>query len=60
MIDEIIEALEENRIIEAFSAGTAVICVPVSLINHNGKDYDIPINPKINSGDLTLKVYNHI
>lgn len=60
MIEEIIEAIEENRVIEAFSAGTAVICVPISVINHQGKDYQIPVNPKHNAGDLTFKIYNHI
>lgn len=60
MIEELIEAAEENRIIEAFSSGTAAICVSVSVIHYNGKDYQIPINPKLNAGDLNYKIYQQL
>jgi branched-chain amino acid aminotransferase len=36
-IDEIIEAIEEGRMLEAFGSGTAAIICPIKSMNYNGK-----------------------
>jgi branched-chain amino acid aminotransferase len=57
---EVIKAIQENRLIECFGAGTAVIVSPVKAIHYQGKDYDIKINEKINAGDLTNEILHAI
>lgn len=41
-IDEVIDALSENRLREAFGAGTAAVVAPILTIGYNGKDYALP------------------
>ena len=43
-IEELIEALDQNRVIEAFGTGTAVIVSPVKRLGYKNKNYEIPIN----------------
>lgn len=52
-MDEVAKAVKENRLIEAFGAGTAVIVSPIKEINYKGESLKIPINPAYNAGDLT-------
>jgi len=52
---EIKEASEENRLLEAFGAGTAAVVTPVSCIQYKGKEIDIPA-----VGELTQRVWNEI
>jgi len=40
---QLIKALEEDRVIEAFGAGTAAVVSPVELIEFHGVGYKIPI-----------------
>ncbi len=47
LIDEIIKAADENRIYEAFSAGTAVTVGPIEKIGYKDRDYLIPIDEKL-------------
>ncbi|KAL3424339.1 branched-chain amino acid aminotransferase [Phlyctema vagabunda] len=42
-MEDIVEATEEGRMIEAFAAGTAYFVSPVSVINFRDKDYNIPM-----------------
>nr|CAG4640819.1 EOG090X051P [Eulimnadia texana] len=39
---EIVETLEDNRLLEVFGAGTACVVCPVSRISYMGKTLDIP------------------
>jgi len=53
---QICRAQKENRIIEAFGAGTAAIVVPVQVINFKGEDIQIPVEKE----GLTKKLSDHI
>jgi len=52
---EIKEASEDNRLLEAFGAGTAAVVTPISCIQYQGKEIVIPA-----VGDLTQKVWDEI
>ena len=52
---EIREAANENRLLEAFGAGTAAVVTPVSCIQYKGEDIDIPA-----VGELTQRVWDEI
>ncbi|KAK3942310.1 aminotransferase [Diplogelasinospora grovesii] len=55
-IDEVLEADSEGRLVEAFAAGTAYFVCPVSLIHHRGKDVEIPMGKKGDSGEYTAQI----
>ncbi len=57
---ELIEAINEKRLIEAFVAGTAVIVNPIRAINYEGKEYDIPIINSKSSGEITYRILKSI
>lgn len=40
-VDEIVEALKEGRLKEAFGMGTAAVVSPISTIGYRGEDFDI-------------------
>jgi len=42
-MNDMVLAIEEGRLIEAFSAGTAFFISPISEIHHRGTDLDIPL-----------------
>ena len=48
-----VKAVRENRIYEAFGAGTAAIVSPVASFNFEGEVFDIPIEKEYNAGKLT-------
>jgi len=57
-IHEVIEALNEGRVFEAFGAGTAAVVSPVKVINFRGKDYEIPLdrsNPSAGIGPVAKR-----
>lgn len=56
-IDEIIEARKNNRLNEAFGAGTAAVISPVGQLRYNGEDH-IVANGGI--GPLTQRFYDEI
>ncbi len=39
---EIVAAIQENRLTEAFGVGTAATVAPIATIGHEGHDYDLP------------------
>ncbi|GAB3537983.1 branched-chain amino acid aminotransferase [Pontibacter brevis] len=41
-VDEVIEAQKNGTLTEAFGTGTAAIISQISLIHHNGQDYELP------------------
>jgi branched-chain amino acid aminotransferase len=60
-LKEIMLAVEEKRIIEAFGAGTAAIVSPVNGFRYLEKDYDIPLDlddPTAKAGPLTQRIMN--
>lgn len=60
---EVMRAIEDGRMIEAFGCGTAVIVAPVEAIGYNGKDYSIPLDPSNSenkAGPLTHRIYKAI
>lgn len=52
---EIQEAADDNRLLEAFGAGTAAVVTPISCIQYKGKDIDIPA-----VGKLTRRIWDEI
>ena len=51
-IHEVVDAIKENRMIEAFGAGTAAIVSPVQLIHFAGTDYKVS---ESNSTNLRIR-----
>ncbi len=45
-VDEIITAISENRLQEAFGTGTAATIAPIALISNEGVDYQLPDNSR--------------
>jgi len=56
-MQDIVEAVEEGRLVEAFACGTAYFVTPVSKIHFRGKDLDIPM-ARGNSGDYAALIKN--
>jgi len=61
-IHDLIKALKENRVIEAFGCGTAAVVSPIKAVHFEGRDYEIPVNkdPNVKIGDLTKRFYETI
>jgi len=59
---QLLEALKEGRLIEAFGAGTAAVVSPIKCINYKGKDYDIPLGSNSNNkaGELAQRLLDTI
>jgi len=43
-VDEIVKAIQENRVQEVFGTGTAATIAPIALISNDGTDYHLPDN----------------
>jgi len=54
-IHEVKEAAAEGRVLEAFGAGTAAVVTPISCIEYQGEDIEIPAD-----GRLTKRIWNEI
>lgn len=54
-IHEIKEAAAEGRLVEAFGAGTAAVVTPISCIEYQGEDIDVPA-----TGPLTQRIWDEI
>ncbi len=62
-IFEIIDAIKEDRMIEAFGSGTAAIVSPVKAIGFNDVEYEVPLdkeNPNATVGKFTQKIADTI
>ncbi|KAJ5689229.1 branched-chain amino acid aminotransferase [Penicillium macrosclerotiorum] len=55
-ISDLLEAAEENRLLEAFSAGTAWFVTPIAKIHHRGKDINVPMGADGGPGEITGKL----
>ncbi len=56
-VKELVNALEQGRVEEAFGAGTAATIAHIELIGHEGKDYHLP---PINQRKFSLGVYDEL
>lgn len=56
-IQEVLEALQEDRLLEIFGCGTAASVCPVKGIFYKEKLFEIPIDEKLQAGRLGAKVY---
>lgn len=52
-IQDLCKAINENRVYEAFGAGTAAIVSPVQSFKYLGDTYKIPIEEEAGAGKLT-------
>eukprot|EP00978_Attheya_sp_CCMP212_P026746 scaffold88486_cov46-Attheya_sp.AAC.1 len=52
---EIRDAAKENRLFEAFGAGTAAVVTPISAIQYKGEDIEIPA-----TGKVTQRIWDEI
>jgi branched-chain amino acid aminotransferase len=55
-VQEMIKAVQEKRLYEAFGAGTAAIVTPVQSFNYQDVVYDIPIEQETGAGKLTSRI----
>lgn len=55
-IQDLMKACKENRVYEAFGAGTAAIVSPVKSFNYGGETFEIPIEEAKGAGKLTQRV----
>jgi len=56
-VKELVRALEEGRVEEAFGAGTAATIAHIELIGHEGKDFNLP---PVNQRKFASKVYDEL
>ncbi len=56
-VEEVITAIKNNELKEAFGAGTAATIAPIKTINYKGVDYDIPAGK---SDLFSTKVLNYL
>lgn len=54
-VQEMIKAVKEGRMYEAFGAGTAAIVSPVQSFNYNGEIFNIPIEEDKGAGPLAQR-----
>lgn len=54
-MQEVIQASQEGRLLEAFGAGTAAVVTPISCIRYRGQDIEIPA-----TGDVTHRVWDEV
>ena len=59
-VDEVVTALEEGRLQEAFGTGTAATIAPIALINNDGRDYSLPAVTDENFSNKVLRALNDI
>jgi len=56
-VKELVAALEQGKVQEAFGAGTAATIAHIELIGHEGKNYELP---KIEKRQFSNKVYTEL
>ena len=55
-LHEVLKAVTEKRLIEAFGCGTAAVISPVRVIHYEGIDYNIPIKEEYGAGELSKQL----
>jgi len=56
-VDEIISAIKDGSLEEAFGAGTAATIAHIDILNHQGTDYKLPV---IESREFSNRVYKQL
>lgn len=56
-VEEIIKAAKDNRLQEAFGAGTAATITQIKTIGYNNEDYNLP---SVNSDNFSKKALNYL
>lgn len=56
-VEEIITALKEGRVQDAFGAGTAATIAPISKIGYRGELYELP---SLESREISIKIKNYL
>ena len=51
-VEEVVTALKEGRVTDAFGAGTAATIAPIAKIGFRGELYDIPLEPRTSSNKI--------
>jgi len=59
-MQEIITAIKENRLIEAFTTGTAVTIGSICSFVYGGVEYRVPIVKELGGGHLTMQLFKDI
>jgi branched-chain amino acid aminotransferase len=59
-IHDIIDAIKEKRLLEAFGTGTAAIVCPIKEISYKGVSYQLFNDPNQNVGDFGKRLYDHL
>lgn len=59
-IHEVVEAIKEGRLLEAFGTGTAAIVCPIRELAYKGTNYTLIKDPKQNIGELGKKIYDNL
>ncbi len=54
-MEEVVKAVENNTLLEAFGAGTAAVVSPIECIHYEGQDLNIPA-----TGDVTKKIWKDL
>ena len=56
-VSEVIKAIDEGKLTEAFGAGTAATIAQIKMIGYKGKHYELPSIPE---REFSNKVYRHL
>ena len=55
-IQQVIKAIEENRLYEIFGCGTAALISPVSQFTYKDQVYEVPIDKDVGAGKLAQRM----
>lgn len=59
-ISDIVKAIEEGKMIEAFATSTACVVIPIAGFEFQNKFYETPIDKELNGGKLAHKLLTEI
>jgi branched-chain amino acid aminotransferase len=62
-MNEVVQCVQEGRLLEAFGAGTAAVVTPVDLFAYDGAEYRVPLDPEdpsSPSGPVTRMMWDRI
>jgi hypothetical protein len=59
-MQEIISAIQEKRLLEAFTTGTAVTIGSISSFVYAGVEYQVPVIKELGGGLLTMQLFKEI
>jgi branched-chain amino acid aminotransferase len=58
-VEEVVEAMKKGKLQDAFGTGTAATITQISVIHHDGKDYELPpVNTRKYSNKLNDELMN--